>query len=164
MIKLNLIKPVLKESNLSELGHYPYTERIDYILKTLESRKAKDISEFINFPIYHANADEIWDCLEEFEGIYELNYIENFLGEIPDQNIREVKERYEVLEKNPFIEIITGDTLDYYGAGYRGDGLLVFAPLNNFASTSNISAIDPIIFVFVKIQDKNYLIPLTQWK
>ena len=94
-----------------------------------------------------------------FSGVYLLDTLDKYIGEIPEDNQQKIIERFNLLDNCYFLNV-------------RKD-LLILAPINNFAYQNNISAVDPIVFAVDGSplnKDDNrgklygtHLIPLTWW-
>lgn len=147
------------KNNLNFKDYVPFVQRTENLLKVLDSNKNKELSLFFNYPVYNYRIKkdteyrdkgiiQDFDYTRNYEGVYSLDFISNFLGNIPTKNQDDINNALVVLQKNPFFEF---------------KNLMVLAPLNNFASTNNVSAIDPIVFALIEFKNNEYLIPITQW-
>ena len=150
---ITMLQPLLKKEEvginiLTSLNYRSFKERQNNIIDYLNRLLSKEMTDFLSFPVY--SFDQYFPAFEkqEFEGIYRLGLMSDFIGNIPEKNQIEINERIGLLRSNPFLDYVN---------------LMILAPMNNFASESNIKAIDPIVFAVCKIKDKNYLVPLSQW-
>lgn len=94
-----------------------------------------------------------------FDGVYILDDLQNYIGDIPEYNQQKIKERYDLVRDCYFLKI--------------DKHLKILAPMNNFAYQSNISAVDPIVFAVDNSKKSRHsapnslsgahLIPLTWW-
>jgi hypothetical protein len=134
---------------LSSLGYKPFSKRVDDILLKLESLKNKELSNFLSFPVYDEREGRVDWVKHDLEGIYSIDLLDNFIGDIPFEKKKDIIANMELLNNNPFMKV--------------SSKLLILAPKNNFATTNNIEAIDPIVFAHVCIKQKYYLIPIAQW-
>ena len=148
---IELKTPTVKKEDeiLSTLGYKSFSKRVDNILLKLDSIKNEELSNFLNFPIYDERESRVDWVKHDLEGIYSIDLLDNFIGEIPFEKRNDIVENMELLNNNPFMKV--------------SHKLLVLAPKNNFATTNNINAIDPIVFVHACIKEKYYLIPIAQW-
>ena len=168
--KLNFPTLELKPNELtSKFGHYSYEQRLASLINTLKSREDRELTKFFNYPAYSVNSwiDPTSDDLINLSlnGIYDIKPVTLFLGSIPPENQKQVEEAVEVLEKHPFLKLIKHE---HYPSRKYYNVLYVLAPKNNFASESNIKAIDPIVFILCSRvnehrQTNYYLIPVSQW-
>lgn len=149
MIELKM--PIVKKEDetLSTLGYKSFSKRLNNIILKLDNLKNKKISEFLNFPVYNESEHRVDWVKHDLEGIYSIDLLDNFIGDIPFEKRKSIVENMKILDNNPFMSI--------------SSELLILAPKNNFATTNNINAIDPIVFVHACIQKKYYLIPIAQW-
>lgn len=155
----NHLKSLNSWSNSSN-NYKPFLERQNDLLKHLNDKLDSELTKFLNYPIYgdifsnfekEYNVNEIPTGKYIFDGIYMIDSITNFIGTIPDDKQVEILENIKTLKSNPFFDT------DYYR-------LYVMAPLNNFAIENNITAIDPIMFMSVKVHNVTKYIPIAQWK
>lgn len=159
-MEIVLAKKEVKENLLSKYDYVPFQSRVNNIISLLEKRINDEITSFLKFPVFNTphpfslNRDEYYG--EMLDGVYSIGYLKDYIGDIPLKNQKELVENLQTIDKNPFIETIENRY------SHKAD-LFVLAPENNFASTSNVSGIDPIVFVHCKINDHYVLIPLTQW-
>jgi hypothetical protein len=142
------------------LNYRPFLERQNDLLKYLNEKLDNDLTTFLKYPIY---GDIFGKFIEErnenlsptgryiFDGIYIIDEINNFIGTIPDNIQIDILEKIKTLKLNPFF-----DTRSY--------NLYVMAPLNNFAIENNITSIDPLMFMSVKVHNVTKYIPIAQWK
>jgi hypothetical protein len=123
----------------------------------------EDLSEQLGISIYNFDKLESkfksgsWETIDDkgyseryFQDVYKLDKIENFIGIIPTNNQQEIISKRNLLKNNALLE-------------KQDFNIFVLAPVNNFATTSNVIAIDPICFCKIHIKQKIYLLPLTQW-
>lgn len=160
-MEIVLTKVKLEENLLGKYDYVPFQSRVNNVISLLEERINSEITSFLGFPVFNIphfhilNRDEYYG--EVLNGdIYSIGYLKDYIGDIPLKNQKEIVENFQTLDKNPFIETIKNSRS-------RKVDLFILAPENNFASTSNVSGIDPIVFVHCKINDHYVLIPLTQW-
>ncbi len=159
MINLNLELRKTSENilNKNKIGfdYKPYSERVNNVLLYLNKMLSTKFTEFLNFPIFSLKGYHSFKGIE-IEKIYNIDLLENFMGNIPLKNQEEIIRNLEILQKNPFLQLIKVQ-------GYNRPQLFVLAPKNNFATENNESGIDPIVFAHCIINNEQYLIPITQW-
>ena len=154
-INLEVEKP--QENILKELGYYSFQERVFDLSKTIKHALNEEYSKVIGANVYEGLAKHYSGKSPNqnhiiFNGAYKLAPFNLYMGNIPLSNQLEIKEKYEYLLSNPFLN--------------QKFELVILAPLNNFAEENNIKAIDPIVFAYFTEGDynqRNYLIALSQW-
>jgi hypothetical protein len=156
------------DNKINHLGYTSYIDRINNILSMFDDAFVKDLTETFNYPIYDCKKikglnisfwNEYTPSVFEatFDGIYKLDKLKTFIGLMPLKNQLEIKEKIEILQQSKSFSLIKHDQ-------DKLENLVVLAPMNNFAIESNIKAIDPIVFLYVRTLKNNHiLIPLTQW-
>lgn len=144
-----------QENKMSHLGYKSYEDRVFDLASLFKNSLDEEYTKTIGSNVYVSrDFKDPWRETELiFNGIYRLEKIELYMGLIPEKNQIEISEKMKILRSNPFLK--------------QKFTLKILAPLNNFASESNISAIDPIAFAYFE-DDKycyrnNFLIYLSQW-
>ncbi len=151
----NLDIRVTQGNKLKHLKYYSFEERVFDVASLFNSSLDEEYTKVIGSNTYcsrefepnHRDTDII------FNGVYKLAPMSEYMGFIPEKNQIEINTRFESLVNNPFLN--------------QDFKLMILAPLNNFATENNISAIDPIAFAYFEDGEhcckKNCLITLSQW-
>lgn len=155
-INLEVQKP--KENILKHLNYYSFEERLFDLSEMIKESLNEEYTKVIQANTYEGLAnryegDGPTKHSPIFNGVYKLAPFKEYMGNIPFDNQLEIKDKYQSLLNNPFLN--------------QKFELVILAPLNNFAEENSIKAIDPICFAYFKegknCYEKNYLISLSQW-
>ena len=139
---------------ISHLNYHSFEDRVFDLSSLFINSVSKEHTETIGANVYknvanHYSSNQYGANHPIYNGVYKLAPLNIYMGFIPEKNQIEIKNRFESLQKNPFLN--------------KKFELVVLAPLNNFAEENNIKAIDPIAFAYFKSEGDNYLITLSQW-
>jgi hypothetical protein len=149
--KPNLEIKVKQKNTLKHLEYYSFEERVFDLASLFKKSLNEEYTNIIGSNVYVSR--EFGEKNKVFNGVYKLASIENYMGFIPEKNQIEINEKFQSLNKNPFLT--------------QKFKILILAPLNNFAEENNIKAIDPIAFAYFEEGEncykKNCLITLSQW-
>lgn len=158
IIKPRLMVRIPNDNLLRDLGYYSYEERLFDLAEMFKKNVNIKYSKTVGAMVYEKVADRYKGSQPRmnhliFNDIYKLGPFESYMGNIPQKNQVEIKNRFNALLENPMLN--------------QEFELVILAPLNNFAEDSNIKAIDPIVFAYFKegenCYERNYLITLSQW-
>ena len=143
---------------ISHLKYYSFEDRVFDLANLFKESIDQSYTETIQATTYEGVVNRyegkgVRQHHPIFNGVYKLAPIEDYMGYIPEVNQLEIYQKYQKLIENPFLK--------------QKFELVILAPLNNFATENNITAIDPIAFAYFKegehCYEKNYLITLSQW-